>query len=117
MLNVLVLFIIVAVPTTSLSIAGAEEQEEESVDMNFVMGALVAANRLGFSLLTQHCERLLSLHLGEYFPHNAENCLSFAAAYNIPRLERQCLKVLKRPVPVAVEEGILKGVRIATQVC
>ena len=70
--------------------------QEEEVDMGLVMAALVAANRLNFGLLTQHCERVLSLHIGECFPHNAENCLAFAVSYNFPRLERQCLKVLKR---------------------
>lgn len=64
------------------------------MDLNDVMAVLVAANRLGFTSLMQHCERLLSLHLGHYFPHNARNCLEFATAYNIPRLERQCREIL-----------------------
>lgn len=64
------------------------------MDLNEVMAVLVAANRLGFTSLMQHCERLLSLHLGHYFPHNAQNCLEFATAYNIPRLEKQCREIL-----------------------
>ena len=75
------------------------------------MSILVAANRLGFTTLLQHCERLLSLHLGDFFPHNARNCLDFATAYNIPRLERQCREILaKSSHEIAeVETGPVKG--------
>jgi predicted KAP-like P-loop ATPase len=74
----------------------------EEVDLNEVMAVLVAANRLGFATLVQHCERLLSMHLTDFFPQNAENCLEFAVAYNIPRLERQCREVLsKAPAKLA----------------
>lgn len=76
---------------------------EEDVDLNEVMSILVAANRLGFTSLMQQCERLLSLHLGHYFPFNAQNCLDFAVSYNIPRLERQCREILKKsPVGAAI---------------
>ncbi len=68
------------------------------------MGVLVAANRLGFTSLMQHCERLLSLHLGHYFPHNAQNCLEFAAAYNIPRLEKQCREILGKAGSVSLTD-------------
>jgi hypothetical protein len=75
------------------------------VDLNAIMAVLVAANRLGFTTLMQHCERLLSLHLGDYFPHNATNCLEFATAYNIPRLERQCREILRKAATTAVTGG------------
>jgi hypothetical protein len=60
------------------------------------MNIVVAANRLGFHNLAQQCERKLSLHLGENFPYNAENCLQFAQSYNLMRLEKQCIEVLRR---------------------
>lgn len=72
------------------------------------MAILVAANRLGFTSLTQQCERVLSLHLGHYFPFNAQNCLDFAVAYNIPRLERQCREILQK-APVSSVSGQKQG--------
>jgi len=95
-----------SVPTEEGATAAAQEDGEGgAVDLNEVMSVLVAANRLGFTSLMQHCERLLSLHLGHYFPHNAQNCLEFATAYNIPRLEKQCKEILGKSTASAAAPG------------
>ena len=82
-----------------------------------VMNVLVAANRFGFKVLAQQCERKLSLNL-EYVKkckiiptlsifwneliHRrfstlvVQECLQFALAYNLTRLEKQCTSTLKR---------------------
>lgn len=72
------------------------EETDTDIDLNHIMRVLVASNRLGFTTLTMQCERILSLHLGDFFPHNAQNCLEFAIDYNIPRLERQCREILRK---------------------
>ena len=60
------------------------------------MKLLVTANWLGFNELEKFCERNLSLHLGDHYPHNAQNCLVFAESFNLPKLQLRCLEILKR---------------------
>jgi hypothetical protein len=81
---------------TAEKVPEENESSDMDVSLNDIMSALVAANRFGFQYLTQYCERVLSLHLGHYFPHNALNCLEFAQSYGIARLERQCIEILKK---------------------
>ena len=60
------------------------------------MKLLVAANWLGFSELEKVCERTISLHLGDHYPHNAQNCLAFAESFNLPTLQLRCFEILKK---------------------
>lgn len=68
---------------------------EESISTNEVMAVLVAANRLGFSSLGQVCERLISMALRHASEEDLVNCMAFAHEFNLPRLERQCVDLLR----------------------
>lgn len=89
-------------------------------DLLAVMNVLVAANRLGFQILAQQCERRLAVHLEyvrneinsylscnllkcawhvfcrEFETSTLQECLQFAQSYNLSRLEKQCSSALRR---------------------
>mmetsp|Transcript_18907 Transcript_18907/g.26037 ORF Transcript_18907/g.26037 Transcript_18907/m.26037 type:complete len:685 (+) Transcript_18907:511-2565(+) len=84
--------------TGELVIAGSSSDESalSESQLDSVMNILVAANRLGFQLLALQCERKLSTHLGLLSRLSVEGCLQFAQAYNLGRLEKQCVAALSR---------------------
>lgn len=71
----------------------SEHIHNNDISMNDIMLLLVTSQRFGFTALTQCCERQLVSHLSD-FPENARNCADFAAMFNLPRLEQQCLSML-----------------------
>lgn len=79
--------------TPSLDDKWADKRDGER---HAVMNVLIAANRFGFKVLAQQCERKLSLNLERFSTLVVQECLQFALAYNLTRLEKQCISTLKR---------------------
>jgi hypothetical protein len=59
------------------------------------MQLLAVSNRLGYNPLAQFCERRISLAIAFSNPEEVYQCYEFAQYYNLPRLEMQCLAVLR----------------------
>lgn len=70
-------------------------REDKDEVLQEMMQLLAAANRLGFSALAQYSERRISLCLAFTSLENVLSCYNFAQYYNLPRLEMQCLNLLK----------------------
>eukprot|EP01031_Cornospumella_fuschlensis_P027499 gene27499-33210_t len=81
-----------------------QTEEGEEVDVNVAMALLVAANRLNFTPLAQLCERCITLSIRHGTEDDLLICRDFAHQYNLARLERQCMDMLRalRPLDFAV---------------
>lgn len=72
----------------------------EDMDVNVAMALLIAANRLNFIVLAQLCERCISLSIRHGTEDDLLICRDFAHQYNLARLERQCMDMLRAMRPL-----------------
>lgn len=84
-----------AASESSTGVGGVGVGGGEALSLENAMLLLALSNRFGYNPLAQFCERRISLSIAFKQPEQVMQCHEFAQYYNLPRLEMQCLAVLR----------------------